>query len=128
MTGLHWADHLVMLNRIALPYCRQASCSGIYCRIKGIEQRIVAESFILFALFIGSDSFSLTMAVMEQGFGNDDHHSNKTNERNIHKCDLSDNAFLRQRSMRQHLKTKHNGEKSYKCNQCNYASSQIGSF
>ena len=71
---------------------------------------MVAESFMLFSLYIWSYSLSLTTAGIEHGFGNDDHHSNKTNERNIHKCDLCDNAFLRQSSMRQHVKTIHSGE------------------
>ena len=42
-----------------------------------------------------------------------------------YKCDQCDYASSRAGDLRRHLKT-HSGEKPYKCDQCDYASSQAG--
>ena len=44
-----------------------------------------------------------------------------------HKCDQCDYASVHASNLRKHLKT-HSGEKAYKCNQCNYASVEAGSL
>ena len=44
-----------------------------------------------------------------------------------YKCNQCDYAYSTKSSLRRHLKT-HSGEKPNKCNQCNYASSQAGTL